>query len=173
MQRRLPWLFVNLGTAFIAAFVVGLFEETIAAWTALAVFLPIIAGQGGNAGMQTLTVIIRDMALGELTPGDGRKALLKETGLGLANGLAIGLVVGLAGWLWKGSLTLGLVSGTAMVLNQVAAGMSGVMIPFGLKLCRVDPALASSIFLTTVTDVAGFFFFLGLATLAVRWAGVG
>ncbi len=170
--RRLPWLYVNLLTAFMAAFVVGLFERTIAAWTALAVFLPIVAGQGGNAGMQTLTVIIRDMALGELAPGDGRRALLKELLLSLANGLAVGLVVGVVGWLWKGSVLLGLVAGVAMWLNQLAAGLSGVLIPFGLKLCRVDPALASSIFLTTVTDVAGFFFFLGLAALAMRWIGV-
>ncbi len=173
LRRRLPWLYINLATAFLAAFVVGLFEETIAAWTALAVFLPIVAGQGGNAGMQTLTVIIRDMALGELAPGDGRRALLKEIALGLANGIAIGLVVGLAGWWWKGSPVLGLVAGLAMFLNQLAAGLSGVLIPFGLRWCRVDPALASSIFLTTVTDVAGFFFFLGLAALAIRWAGVG
>lgn len=171
MRRRLPWLYINLATAFAAAAVVSLFEGTIARWTALAVFLPIIAGQGGNAGMQTLTVIIRDLALGELTPGDGRKALLKELALGLVNGLAIGLVVGLLGWWWKGSATLGLVAGAAMVLNQLAAALSGVMIPLGLKSLRMDPALASSIFLTTVTDVAGFFFFLGLAALGLKWLG--
>ncbi|HSH15907.1 MAG TPA: magnesium transporter [Verrucomicrobiae bacterium] len=170
--RRLPWLYVNLATAFLAAFVVGMFEETIAKWTALAIFLPIVAGQGGNAGMQTLTVIIRDMALGELTPGDGRRALFKEMALGLVNGLAIGLVVGLIGWWWKDSPELGLVAGAAMLLNQLAAAFSGVLIPFGLKWCKVDPALASSIFLTTVTDVAGFFFFLGLAALALRYFGV-
>jgi len=170
--KRLPWLYVNLATAFLAAAVVAVFESTIARWTALAIFLPIIAGQGGNAGMQTLTVIIRDMALGELTPGDGRKALLKEAILGLINGLAIGLVVGVIGWLWQGSLALGLVACGAMLLNQVAAALAGVLIPYGLKLARVDPALASSIFVTTVTDVAGFFFFLGLAALAMRWAPV-
>jgi len=168
--RRLPWLYINLATAFAAAAVVNLFEGAIARWTALAVFLPIIAGQGGNAGMQTLTVIIRDLALGELSPGEGRKALLKETMLGLINGLAIGLVVGVIGYLWKGSAALGLVAGAAMLLNQLAAALSGVVIPLGLRLLRVDPALASSIFLTTVTDVAGFFFFLGLATLALRLA---
>lgn len=171
VRRRLPWLCLNLATAFLAAATVGLFESTIAQWTALAVFLPIIAGQGGNAGMQTLTVIIRDLALGELAPGDGRKALLKEITLGLINGLAIGLVVGVAGWLWKGSPTLGLVAGAAMVLNQLAAALSGVVIPLGLRALKLDPALASSIFLTTVTDVAGFFFFLGLAALALKWLG--
>jgi len=169
---RLPWLYVNLATAFLAASVVNLFEGTIAKWTALAVFLPIIAGQGGNAGIQTLTVIVRDLALGELSPGDGRRALFKELMLGLINGLAIGAVVGLVGWLWKDSPELGLIAFAAMVLNQLAAALSGVVIPLGLKWFKVDPALASSIFLTTVTDVAGFFFFLGLATLVMHWTGM-
>jgi len=172
IRLRLPWLYVNLLTAFAAAAVISLFESTIAKWTALAVFLPIIAGQGGNAGMQTLTIIIRDLALGEISPGDGRRALVKELILGLVNGLAVGLVVGLVGYLWKGSIVLGLIALAAMVLNQLAAAAAGVVIPFGLKSLRVDPALASSIFVTTVTDVAGFFFFLGLAVLAMRWAGL-
>ena len=172
VRRRLPWLYINLTTAFAAAAVVGYFEQTIAQWTALAIFLPVIAGQGGNAGMQTLTIIIRDLALGELSPGDGRKALFKEVLLGLVNGIAVGGAVGLIGFWWKGSAVLGLVAGLAMVLNQIAAAMSGVLIPLGLKLFKVDPALASSIFLTTVTDVAGFFFFLGLAALAIRWVGM-
>ena len=165
MKRRLPWLCVNLGTAFLAAAVVGIFEETIAAWTALAVLLPVVAGQGGNAGAQTLTVIIRDMALGEISPGDGRKALLKEILLGVLNGLVIGVIVGIGSYLWKGDVSLGLVVAVAMVLNMVAAGMSGVLVPYTLKTLKVDPALASSIMVTTVTDVAGFFFFLGLAAL--------
>lgn len=167
--RRLPWLYLNLATAFAAAVVVNLYESTIAQWTALAVFLPIIAGQGGNAGMQTLTIIIRDLALGELSPGEGRKALLKELILGGINGLAVGIVVGIIGYFWKGGITLGVVAASAMLLNQLAAAFSGVVIPLGLKWCRVDPALASSIFLTTVTDVAGFFFFLGLASLALQY----
>jgi magnesium transporter len=169
--RRLPWLFVNLVTAFLAGAVVDMFQGTIAKWTALAVFLPIIAGQGGNAGMQTLTIVVRDLALGELSPGDGRKALGKELMLGLLNGLAIGLVAGAAGYLWQGSFRLGLVATLAMILNLLAAALAGVTIPLGLKSIRVDPALASSIFLTTVTDVAGFFFFLGLATLVLRLTG--
>ena len=173
VRLRLPWLYVNLATAFLAASVVGMFEGAIARWTALAVFLPIIAGQGGNAGMQTLTVIVRDLALGELSPGDGRRALAKELMLGLINGLAVGLVVGLVGWFWKGSWVLGAVGCAALVLNQLSAAFAGVAIPFGLKALRVDPALASSIFVTTVTDVAGFFFFLGLGVLAMRWFGVG
>lgn len=173
IRTRLPWLLVNLATAFLAAAVVGFFEDTIARWTVLAIFLPIVAGQGGNAGAQTLTVIIRDLALGEISRGDGRKALMKEVILGLANGLAIGLVVGIFSVIWKGNAILGLVVGVAMWLNMVAAALSGVLIPFGLKAMRIDPALASSIFLTTVTDVAGFFFFLGLATLALHfWGGL-
>jgi magnesium transporter len=172
IRSRLPWLLVNLATAFLAAAVVGIFENTIAQWTVLAIFLPIVAGQGGNAGAQTLTVIIRDLALGEISRGDGRKALTKECLLGLANGLAVGLVVGAISFLWKGQFILGVVVGLAMLLNMLAAALSGVLIPFGLKAMKVDPALASSIFLTTVTDVAGFFFFLGLATLAMRWWGI-
>lgn len=166
MKRRLPWLCINLGTAFLAAAVVGMFEETIAAWTALAIFLPIVAGQGGNAGAQTLTIIIRDMALGEISKGDGRKALLKEASLGLFNGIVIGLIVGVISYIWKGSFDLGLVVAVAMVLNMIAAGISGVLVPYTLRALKIDPALASSIIMTTVTDVAGFFFFLGLAALA-------
>ncbi|HYG22330.1 MAG TPA: magnesium transporter [Verrucomicrobiae bacterium] len=172
VRRRLPWLYVNLVTAMGAAAVVNYFESTIAKWTALAVFLPIVAGQGGNAGMQTLTVIIRDLALGELAPGDGRKALVKEVTLGMINGVALGLVVGMIGWFWKGSATLGVVAFAAMVLNLLAAAFSGVVIPLGLKALRMDPALASSILLTTVTDVGGFFFFLGLAALGMKWLGI-
>ena len=168
MSRRLPWLCVNLATAFLAAGVVGLFEETIAAWTALAVFLPIVAGQGGNAGAQTLTVIIRDLALGEMSPGDGRKALYKELLLAVLNGLVIGIIVGVLGYLWKGSALLGVVVGSAMVLNMIAAALSGVLVPYTLKALRIDPALASSILVTTVTDVAGFFFFLGIAAMVLR-----
>ena len=169
IRGRLPWLCINLATAFLAAAVVGFFEGTIAKWTALAVFLPIVAGQGGNAGVQTLTVIIREMALGEMNPGDGKKALIKETILGVLNGLAIGVLVGVVGYVWKGSIMLGVIVGAAMLLNMVAAALSGVLVPYTLKALRIDPALASSIMVTTVTDVAGFFFFLGLAALAMHW----
>ncbi|MCB1125586.1 MAG: magnesium transporter [Verrucomicrobiae bacterium] len=172
LGQRLPWLYVNLATAFAAAAVVGLFEGAIQRWTALALFLPVIAGQGGNAGMQTLTIVVRDMALGEMTMKDGRRVLLKELLLALINGLAIGLTVGMIGWFWKGSVELGLVAGAAMVLNTLAAAFSGVAIPLTLKAVRLDPALASSILLTTVTDVAGFFFFLGLAVLAMHSMGL-
>ena len=170
-KRRLPWLCINLLTACMAGAVVGVFEGTIKEFVILAVFLPIIASQGGNAGMQTVTVIVRDMALGELSPGDGRKALFKELLLGLLIGTIIGMIVGLVGYLIapKFGLTtleggsLGLVVGAAMVLNLLAAALFGVLIPFALKFFRLDPALGSSILITTVTDVAGFFFLLALA----------
>lgn len=169
-KRRLPWLCVNLLTACLAGAVVGLFEATIKDFVVLAVFLPIIASQGGNAGMQTVTVIVRDMALGEISPGDGRKALFKELLLGLLIGTIIGVIVGLAGYLVAPEFglttaqgaALGLVIGSAMVLNLLAAALFGVLIPFALKFFRQDPALASSILITTVTDVAGFFFLLAL-----------
>lgn len=172
LGRRLPWLYVNLLTAFAAGAVVGLFENAIQRWSALAIFLPVIAGQGGNAGMQTLTIVVRDLALGELSLRDGRRVLGKELLLGLCNGLAIGLTVAMVGWLWKNSPELGLVAGAAMLLNMLAAAFSGVAIPLGLKLLRLDPALASSILLTTITDVAGFFFLLGLGVLAMKSLGL-
>jgi magnesium transporter len=170
-KRRLPWLFVNLLTACLAGAVVGIYGMTIEKFVILAVFLPIIASQGGNAGMQTVTVIVRDMALGELSPGDGRKALFKELLLGLLIGSIIGVIIGLVGFLiapkFPGSeqlgWVLGLVVGAAMVLNLLAAALFGVLIPFALKFFRLDPALGSSILITTVTDVAGFFFLLALA----------
>jgi magnesium transporter len=165
--KRLQWLTINLITAFLAGGVVGFFESTIAKWTALAIFLPIVAGQGGNAGIQTLTVIIREMALGEMKKGDGWRALGKETLLGLLNGIAIGVLVGVAGYLWKGSVALGIIVAVAMLLNMLAAALAGVMVPFTLRAFRIDPALASGILVTTVTDVAGFLFFLGLAGIAI------
>ena len=169
LPKRLQWLCINLITAFAAGAVVGAFESTIAKWTALAIFLPIVAGQGGNAGIQTLTVIIREMALGELDRGDGWRALVKEVILGVLNGLAIGLLVGAVGYLWKGDMVLGVIVAVAMLLNMVAAALAGVMIPFTLRALKIDPALASGILLTTVTDVAGFFFFLGLAATAMHF----
>lgn len=171
LGMRLPWLYVNLLTAFLAAGVIAYFENTLARWTALAIFLPIIAGQGGNSGMQTLTVTIRSMALGEITGKTGRQVLAKELLMSLLNGLTIGLTVGALGWLWKGSALLGFIVALAMFLNTLAAAAAGVLIPLALRAAKVDPALSSSIFLTTVTDVAGFFFFLGLAALLIPLFG--
>ena len=171
LGMRMPWLYVNLATAFLAAAVIAFFEDTLARWTALAVFLPVIAGQGGNSGMQALTVTIRSMALGELAGPTARRVLAKELLMSLVNGLAFGLTVGLVGWLWKGSPLLGVIVALAMFLNILAASAAGVLIPLALRAAKADPALSSSIFLTTVTDVAGFFFFLGLAALLIPLFG--
>jgi len=173
LGMRTPWLYINLITAFLAAAVIAYFEDTLAKWTALAVFLPIIAGQGGNSGMQALTVTIRSMALGELDGVDARRVLVKELIMGLLNGLIFGVTVGFVGYFWQGSYLLGIIVFLAMFLNMVAAAAAGVLIPLALRAFKVDPALSSSIFLTTITDVAGFFFFLGLAALLMPLFGPG
>lgn len=165
IKKRLPWLHVNLATAFLAAAVVGLFEGTIAKLTALAVFLPVVAGQGGNAGAQTLAVVIRGLALGEIEKGILRRVVLKEAALGLINGLVVGIVTAGIGYLWQGNLYFGLIIGLAMVVNMALACIAGAGIPIAMKVMGWDPAQSSSIILTTVTDVVGFFAFLGLAAL--------
>ncbi|OFW14534.1 MAG: magnesium transporter [Acidobacteria bacterium RIFCSPLOWO2_12_FULL_67_14] len=165
LRKRLPWLGVNLVTAFVAASVVAIFEGTIERITALAVFMPIVAGMGGNAATQTLTVIVRGIALGELTWTNARKALVKEAIVGLGNGVVLGLVAAAVVWATRGSPVLGLVLGAAMVINMFVAATAGTLVPLGLRAVNVDPALASSVFITTLTDVFGFFSFLGLATL--------
>jgi len=156
LKLRLPWLSFNMLTAFLAAAVVGFFESTIATVAALAILMPIIAGQGGNAGMQTVTIITRGIALGEVPKGIGWKLVAKELLLGILNGIALGIMVGIVAFLWKGSLYLGLVAFLAMVSNLIVAGVAGAVIPLTLRALRLDPALASSIFLTTATDVLGF-----------------
>ena len=163
LRRRLPWLGVNLFTAFAAAVVVSRFEGMIEQVTALAVLMPIVAGMGGNAATQTLTVIVRGIALGELSFTNARKTLIKEALVGLGNGLALGLVAGTVAWLWQGSPMLGVILGLAMVINMFVAATAGTLIPLGLRALKVDPALASSVFITTLTDVFGFLAFLGLA----------
>jgi magnesium transporter len=169
IQSRLPWLLVNLVTAILAAATVSLFEKTIAQIVALATFMPIVAGMGGNAGTQTLTMIIRGIALGELTYENQKEILGKEFAIGIVNGLALGVVVAVLGYYWVGNLVFGLVIGLAMLLNLIIASVSGFFVPLGLKKIGVDPALASAVFVTTVTDVLGFFFFLGLATLMINF----
>jgi magnesium transporter len=163
--RRLPWLLINLATAFLAASVISLFEATIAKLAVLAVMQSIIAGMGGNAGTQTLAIMVRGLALGEIEFRDIGRALLREAGIGLLNGLVVGVVVGLAAWAWRGIPILGLVMGLAVVGNLVAAGLAGTLVPLTLKALKLDPALASAVLVTTVTDVVGFGLFLGLATL--------
>jgi len=156
IRGRLPWLYLNVATALLAALVVGVFESTIAKLAVLAVFMPIIAGQGGNTGMQVITIVTRGIALGDVEKGEGWLLLRKELLLGICNGVAIGLAVGVIALAWKGDWILGCVVFLAMVLNMIAAGVSGATIPLVLRAMGLDPALASSILLTTVTDVLGF-----------------
>jgi magnesium transporter len=165
IRKRLPWLGINLLTAFVAASVVALFEGTIQQVTALAVFMPIVAGMGGNAATQTLTVIVRGLALGELSWQSARNALAKEAAIGLGNGFVLGLVAAGVAWLTKQDPMLGLLLGMAMLVNMFVAATAGTLVPLGLKAMKVDPALASSVFITTFTDVVGFASFLGLATV--------
>jgi magnesium transporter len=165
IKSRLPWMYINLATAFLATFTVNLFESTIAKVVALAAAMPIVAGMGGNAGSQTLSIVIRGIALGEIDFQDNWKLLFKEALIGIINGAATGLVTGIILYLMYGNYYLGLIIFLAMILNLFAAGLFGFLIPLGLKLVGIDPALASAIFLTTVTDVFGFFVFLGLAKL--------
>jgi magnesium transporter len=169
IRKRLPWLGVNLVTAFVAASVVALFEGTIQQVTALAIFMPIVAGMGGNAATQTLTVVVRGLALGELSWVNARKALAKEAVIGVGNGLALGVVAAGVAWATKGDPMLGLLLGMAMVCNMFVAATAGTLVPLGLKALKVDPALASSVFITTFTDVVGFASFLGLATVFLRY----
>ncbi len=169
LRKRLPWLGVNLATAFLAAGVVGLFENTIERITALAVFMPIVAGMGGNAATQTLTVIVRGIALGELTWANSRKALVKEAAVGIGNGVALGLVAAVVAWITRGDPVLGLLLCAAMMINMFVAATAGTLVPLGLRAADIDPALASSVFITTMTDVFGFASFLGLATLFIRY----
>jgi magnesium transporter len=165
VRRRLPWLHINLLTAFLAAAVVGLFENLIAQFTALAILLPVVAGQSGNAGSQALAVTMRGLALKEIGTREWREVLSKEIRVGLADGVALALTCGAAVFLWSGSIGLAIVIGVAMILSMVAAGMSGALVPILLTRLGQDPATASSIILTTVTDVSGFVSFLGTATL--------
>ena len=164
VRSRLPWLFVNLGTAILAGLSITLFESTLDRAVALAVFLPVIAGQGGIAGTQTLILIVRSIALGEIGPGSAKRLLAKEVGLGLVHGAALGLTIGLITLAWKGSEYLALVVAIAMLCNLVVAGVSGVVVPLGLRALRIDPALASAVAVTAMTDVLGFLVYLGLAS---------
>ena len=169
VKKRLPWLHINLATAFVAAAVVGVFEATIAQYTALAVLLPIVAGQSGNTGAQALAVTMRGLALREIRSRHWPRVLFKELSAGFWNGLAIALTTSIGVWLWSRSLGLSLVIGVSMVLSMVIAGVSGAAIPILLTTMGQDPAQSSSIVLTTVTDVAGFFSFLGIATILLAY----
>jgi magnesium transporter len=164
VRKRLGWLHINLVTAFLAAAVVGVFESTIAQFTALAVLLPVVAGQSGNAGSQSLAVTMRGLALREIGPRHWLRVVWKEVKTGFLNGVAIASTTGAGVWLWSGSWGLAAVIASAMVIAMVAAGFSGALIPILLARFGQDPAQSSSIILTTVTDVVGFSSFLGIAT---------
>ncbi len=165
VRKRLPWLEINLLTAFLAASVVGLFEDTIAQFTALAVLLPVVAGQSGNTGAQALAVTMRGLALREIRISHWLRVMIKEVNVGMLNGVVVALTTSVGVWLWSQSLGLALVIGIAMVISMMAAGFAGAVIPIALTRVGQDPAQSSSIILTTVTDVVGFMTFLGIASL--------
>jgi magnesium transporter len=162
-RRRFPWLAVNLVTAILASMVIGIFEDTIAQVVALAVLMPIVASMGGNAGTQSLTVAVRALATRDLTSTNATRVIGREITVGLINGIGFALVMGLVAWGWFGQPLIGVVIAAAMVVNLVAAALSGILVPIALERVGADPALASGTFVTTVTDVVGFFAFLGLA----------
>ncbi|MEL6125685.1 MAG: magnesium transporter [Pseudomonadota bacterium] len=164
-RQRFPWLAVNLVTAILASLVISVFEDTISAVVALAVLMPIVASMGGNAGTQSLTVAVRAIATRDLTGANVWRVVRREVLAGGLNGLAFAVLMGAIGILWFGTAQLGLVIAVAMVINMIVAGLAGILIPIGLNRIGADPALASGAFVTTVTDVVGFFAFLGLAAL--------
>ena len=169
VRMRLPWLVINLATATLAASVVGLFQDTLQAMVILAMFMPIVAGMGGNAGTQALTVTIRGIALGELSFNNAKRAVLNGITIGVLNGVVTGVIMALIAYYWKGNYMLGIVLGLAMMVNLFIANFFGIIIPLVLKWLKIDPAVASSIFLTALTDCIGFFSFLGLATLFIKY----
>lgn len=164
IRKRLPWLQINLVTAFLASMVVGFFEDTIAQITILAIFLPVVAGQSGNTGSQALAVTIRGLALKEIRIGQWLRVARKELVVGFINGVAVAITTGIVVFFWADSLGIAVVIGISMILSMVIAGFAGAVIPIGLKAIGQDPATSSSIILTTVTDICGFISFLGLAS---------
>ncbi|MCV2874499.1 magnesium transporter [Defluviimonas sp. WL0050] len=166
-KQRLPWLAVNLVTAILASIVIAQFEGVIAQIVALAVLMPIVASMGGNAGTQALTVAVRAIATRDLTGSNVWRVVRREAAVGLVNGVIFAIVMGTVGWIWFGSAMIGVVLAAAMVVNLVVAGLAGILVPVALEKAGVDPALASGAFVTTVTDVVGFFAFLGLAAMVL------
>ena len=166
-RQRLPWLVVNLFTASLSAVVISRFEATIATLVALAALMPIVASTGGIAGTQSLAVAVRALATRELGRANARRVVMRELVAGMLNGVCLALILGVAGWLIFGDVRLGMVLGAAMIVNQIVAALGGVLVPLTLNKLGLDPALASGTFVTTMTDVMGFFAFLGLATLVL------
>lgn len=165
VNRRYKWLVLNLATAFFASFVVSLFQDTISQLSILAVYMPIVAGQGGNAGTQALAVVIRGLALGDIPWKKARKIIFKESFAGIVNGVIVGSVASGIAVAFHAPVVLGLVLGASMIINLFVAGFFGALVPFVMKALKIDPAVASTVFVTTATDVFGFFSFLGLSTL--------
>ena len=164
-RARFSWLLLNLGTAIVASGFIALFADSIDQLVALAVLMPIVASMGGNAGVQTLTVAVRALAVKELNPANASRIVRKEAIVGVINGILFAVLAGVASWLWSGSAGIGLVMGVAMIITLIIAALAGIAIPLGLERFRVDPAIASGVFLTAITDVIGFCAFLGLAAL--------
>lgn len=164
-KHRAFWLAINLFTAIAASVVIGLFDTTLQSLVALAVLMPIVASMGGNAGTQTLTVTVRQMALGDISSADAKKTILKEVYLALMNGSIFALIIGLIAWMWFSMPLLGVVIAISMIINIITAGFFGSLIPLILQKADIDPAVGSSVLLTTVTDIVGFFSFLGLASI--------
>ncbi|MCX4187309.1 magnesium transporter [Methylophaga sp. OBS4] len=167
IHRRSVWLGVNLITAFLASWVIGLFDTTIQKQVALAVLMPIVASMGGIAGSQTLTLVIRSMALGQLSDKNQRWLLRKELAVGASNGVIWAIAIAVVTVIWFNDVSLGMLIGTAIIINLIAAALAGVTIPLALKRVGIDPALSGSVLLTTVTDVVGFMAFLGFAKLFI------
>jgi magnesium transporter len=165
VKVRLTWLVVNLGTAILAASVVGLFQDTISRLVVLAVLMPIVSGMGGNAGTQTMAVAVRALALNQLTSSNTARMIFREFRIAITNGLCLGALIGLAVFLIYGNRDLGIVICLAMIINNITAGLAGILVPVGLDKAGADPAVSSAVFVTTATDVMGFFSFLGLAAL--------
>jgi magnesium transporter len=164
-QSRFAWLFVNLATAVLASWVISWFDATLEQMVALAILMPIVASMGGNAGTQTMTVAVRALATRNLGPVNALKVTIRECAVGLINGMMFAVIMGLFAWWWFGSDMLGVVIGAAMVINLLAAALAGILVPLALDHFDIDPAVSSGVFVTTVTDVVGFFAFLGLAAL--------
>ncbi len=164
-KARAVWLFVNLLTAIAASLVIGIFEDTLQSVVALAILMPIVASMGGNAGTQSLTVVVRQLALGDIAKHDAYRTIKKEVLLSLINGLFFAIIMGVIAFLWFDKGMLGIVIGVSMIINLLSAGFFGSMVPLFLKKMNIDPAIGSTVILTTVTDIVGFFSFLGLATL--------
>ncbi|MCH8088913.1 MAG: magnesium transporter [Chloroflexi bacterium] len=169
VRRRLPWLYVNLGTVFLAVLVISLFESTITQMISLALFLPIVAAQGGIGSTQTLTLVVRSMALGEISGRRTLRLVLREMSLGLVHGICLGVILGLIAYGWKRDTTLSLALGLAMLGNMLVAGLAGAGVPLLLRRLRLDPAISSAVVVTTFTDLIGFVLFLGLAAILVEY----